>query len=188
MRRVSDVFIKRLVEPEYYIELDECIKQLSLSATDETVSDMATYCIFDTGMHHLIALEPRALAFKEVLMAFIERSGMKDSQVYKNALVSRDKFNHIFNPRRGKNVNSNNRNNVGVSRRTIIQLCIGLELTYEDATMLMESAGLTFLKNDDTERVVVAFLKKGNYTMEDINMELDDRGLQAFSESRYDAM
>lgn len=185
---IADAFIKRLENPEYYQKLASYIEKASLDISDDIIEEDYLNFLEKPGLSNLMTLEEEAPSFKDVLVGFIERSGMKDSQVYTAARVSRDKFNHIFNGRKGKKVAAeSNENRIGVSRRTIIQLCLGLQLSYEDALVLMRSAGLTFRGNDLTERVVVAFLKMGDYTLDDVNEELDDRGLQAFSESRYDA-
>jgi hypothetical protein len=188
MRGISDAYIKRLINPEYYEKLASLINQLdSISESDELyVGDNIQF--LTSSLHHLRPLVARKPSFKEVLIDFIEKSGMTDAQVYKASRVSRDKFNHIFNGRKGKKKNvANNNDSVGVSRRTIMQLCLGLRLSYEEALILMGSAGCNFKLDEDTDRVVVTFLQTGDYDMDEINIELYDRGLQVFSESRYDA-
>lgn len=188
IRDIADAFIKRLENPEYYQELASYIEKGSLDISDDIIENDYSNFLEKPSLYNLMALEQETPSFKEVLVGFIERSGMKDSQVYTAARVSRDKFNHIFNGRKGKKIaTESNKSRIGVSRRTIIQLCLGLKLSYEEALELMQSAGLTFQGNDLTERVVVAFLKMGDYTIDDVNEELYDRGLQVFSESRYDA-
>ena len=189
MRGVSNAYLERLLNPEYYEKLASRINQLYfINDSDELyVEDSIQFETSD--LYHLRPLVPRAPSFKEVLIDFIEKSGMTDVQVYKASRVSRDKFNHIFNGRKGKKKNvANNNDSVGVSRRTIMQLCLGLRLSYEDALILMESAGCHFKLSEDTDRVVLTFLQDGLYDMDEVNMELYDRGLQIFSESRYDAM
>ena len=189
MRGISDAYIKRLINPEYYEKLASRINQLdSISESDELyIGDDIQF--LTSSLHHLRPLVARKPSFKEVLIDFIEKSGMTDAQVYKASRVSRDKFNHIFNGRKGKNKKATtNNNSVGVSRRTIMQLCLGLRLSYEEALILMQSAGCYFQLSEDIDRVVVTFLQAGDYDMDEINIELYERGLQVFSESRYDAM
>ncbi len=135
----------------------------------------------------LMALEPEELSFKETLFYYIEKSGMTDVQVYKAARVSKDKFNHIVNGRKGKSIKARNgAAKVNASPRTVMQLCLGLNLNYDDAVILMASAGYAFQRSELTDRVVVAFLKLGNYTIYDVNLDLYERGLPVFSESLKD--
>lgn len=137
-------------------------------------------------INHLIAIEPAAPAFKDLLVSFIEKSGMKDSEVYRASFVSRDKFNHIINGRKGKNVKEgDNKNEINASRRTVMQLCIGLKLSYTDAVYLMSCANYAFNPNDDIDRVVVACLKQGIRNMIELNIELYERNLALFKEPRW---
>lgn len=139
-----------------------------------------------SSINHLVTLEPVAPAFKDLLISFIEKSGMKDSEVYRASFVSRDKFNHIINGRKGKNVKEgDNKNEINASRRTVMQLCIGLKLSYTDAVYLMSCANYAFNPNDDVDRVVVACLKQGIRNMLEVNIELYERNLELFKEPRW---
>ena len=141
-----------------------------------------------SSINHLVTLEPVAPAFKDLLVSFIEKSGMKDSEVYRASFVSRDKFNHIINGRKGKNVkDGDNKNEINASRRTVMQLCIGLKLSYTDAVYLMSCANYAFNPNDDVDRVVVACLKQGIRNIVAVNVELLERNLELFKEPHWTA-
>ena len=102
-------------------------------------------------------------SFQKVLFSFIDASGMKDSEVYNSCFVGRDTFSHI---RKGDR---------GVSKKTIKQLCFGLKLSYDDAVILMESAGYAFSNNSISDLVVVYFLKNRIYDIFAANAELYER-------------
>lgn len=107
------------------------------------------------------AVSPRSLGptFADVLFDLIDKHGFKkDSEVYKAAQVGRDTFSAI---RCGKYKN--------VSKRTVLQLCIGAKLTYEEAVELLESAGFAFSKSNKTDVIVSLCLKHEIYDIFEIN-------------------
>ena len=110
-----------------------------------------------------VPIEPVGPSFQKVLFDFIDASGMKDSEVYNSCFVGRDTFSHI---RKGDR---------GVSKKTIKQLCFGLKLSYDDAVILMESAGFAFSNNSVADLVVVYFLKNKIYDIFAANAELYER-------------
>lgn len=107
-----------------------------------------------------IYTEPLGPSFQEVLFDFIDRRGMKDSDVYNSCLVGRDTFSLIRNGKRN------------VSKKTVRQLCFGLKLTYEEAIMLMESAGYAFSNNNLTDVIVSYYLKNKEYDIFEANATL----------------
>ena len=111
---------------------------------------------------------------------------MTDAEVYRASYVSRDKFNHIINGRKGKNIkNDDNKNKVNASPKTVMQLCLGLKLTYKEAEYLMSCAGYAFQPNEDIDRVVVGCLKQGICNIVEVNMELYERKLELFKEPNW---
>ncbi len=115
-----------------------------------------------TGTTAFVPIEPVGPSFQELLFKFIDDRKMKDSEVYKRSCVGRDVFCNIRN---GKNV----------SKRTIKQLCFGLKLPYEDAVVLLASAGYTFSNNDIGDLVVAYFLKNKIFDIYEANIELYER-------------
>lgn len=114
------------------------------------------------------AVSPRSLGptFSDVLFDLIDKHGFnKDSEVYKAAQVGRDTFSAI---RCGKYKN--------VSKRTVLQLCIGAKLTYEEAVELLESAGFAFSKSNKTDVIVSLCLKHEIYDIFEINDILYEEG------------
>ena len=115
-----------------------------------------------TGTTAFVPIEPIGPSFQELLFKFIDDRNMKDSEVYRRSCVGRD-------------VVSNIRNGKGASKRTIKQLCFGLKLSYEDAVILLASAGYAFSNNDIGDLVVVYFLKNKIYDIYEANIELYER-------------
>ena len=109
---------------------------------------------------------PQAPSFKDVLFGFINDKGFKKhSDVYNACYVKRDTFNTI---KHGKNY--------GVSRRTVMQLCFGLKLNYDEAVILMASAGYAFSPNNLTDVIVKYYLVNGIYDIFEVNISLYDSG------------
>ena len=107
-----------------------------------------------------IYTEPLDRSFQEVLFDFIKQSGMKDPEVYKASQIGRDTFSLICSGKRS------------ASKRTVRQLCFGLKLSYEEAVMLMESAGYAFSKNNLTDMIVSYYLKNKEYDIFEANATL----------------
>ena len=133
-------------------------------------------------MNNYVALRPIAPSFKDLLLQYIQRSGRTASDVYNAAYVARDKFNHIINGRKGKNVKTNNNENkVNATHRTVMKLCLGLRLGYADAVYFMACAGYAFRPNEPIDMVVVECIKNEIWNMVRVNMELYDHKLELFS-------
>lgn len=162
-RNVYDMFIKRAQNTrqynnlksyirEHYIRTDKDEKEITSVVKDFTDNSQNT--------HDFIYTKPLGPSFQDVLFDFIDERGMKDSEVYNACFVGRDTFSHI---RKGDK---------GVSKRTIRQLCFGLKLTYDEAVMLMESAGYAFSNNNITDVIVAYYLKNNIYDIFDVNATL----------------
>ena len=186
VRAIYSACLARREKPLQIENLNPNSIQEHTSCDDSLIHKFSLFKENPTNINHLVAIEPAAPAFKDLLVSFIEKSGMKDSEVYRASFVSRDKFNHIINGRKGKNVKeSDNKNEINASRRTVMQLCIGLKLNYTDAVYLMSCANYAFNPNDDVDRVVVACLKQGIRNMLEVNIELYERNLELFKEPRW---
>jgi len=110
-----------------------------------------------------LPIEPVDPSFQDILFRFIDERGMKDSDVYNSCFVDRSTFSHI---RKGDR---------GITKKTIKQLCFGLKLSYDEAVILMKSAGFAFSNSSIADLVIVYFLKNRNYDIFAANAELYDR-------------
>jgi len=90
MRGISDAYIKRLINPEYYEKLASRINQLdSISESDELyVGDNIQF--LTSSLHHLRPLVARKPSFKEVLIDFNLRSPANEVFLYAFASLMSD--------------------------------------------------------------------------------------------------
>lgn len=182
VKSIASAYISRTEDPERFEKIQACINEAFASNYDN-LSDNISFGLQNQQLNHFVEIDPAAPSFKDLLRFYIRKSGMTDAQVYRASFVSRDKFNHIINGRKGKKIKeSDNSNKCSVSPRTVMQLCIGLKLSYADAAYLMACAGYAFQPNEDIDRVVVACLKYGVRNIVEVNIELDERGLELFKE------
>ena len=118
------------------------------------------------NLYKLVFTLPQTPTFKEVLIGFIKQHGFKkNSEVYNACYVKRDTFWAIIH---GKNY--------GVSKRTVMQLCFGLKLTYDEAVILMASAGYAFAPSNLTDVIVSYYLERKIYDIFEVNISLYDSG------------
>ena len=96
--------------------------------------------------------------FSDTLMAMIDERGLKDSEVYKRANLSRQHFSKIrSNP------------HYQPKKNTVLALAVALELSPEEASMLLERAGFAFSHADQRDVIVEFFIKEGIYDVFEIN-------------------
>lgn len=96
--------------------------------------------------------------FSDTLMTMIDERGLKDSEVYKRANLSRQHFSKIrSNP------------HYQPKKNTVLALAIALELSPEETSMLLERAGFAFSHADRRDVIVEFFIKEGIYDVFQIN-------------------
>ena len=118
------------------------------------------------NLHKLIFTLPQEPTFRDILFGFIEQKVFKKhSEVYNACQVKRDTFNAI-----------KQKKNYGVSKRTVMQFCFGLKLTYDEAVVLMASAGYAFAPSHLTDVIVEYYLKNQIYDIFEVNISLYDSG------------
>ncbi len=99
----------------------------------------------------------KSKSFNEVLFSFIDKSGYKDSEIYKKADIDRKLFSKI-------RCNSNY-----IPRRNIIiKLCMALRLEKNDFNKLLNSAGYS-LSNNKFDQVISYCLDNNVYDLSSIN-------------------
>ena len=157
-KRVYDALMERSKNQLTYSALQAYIEE---NYAPDTAIDSSVFS-GTKSTTAFIPLEPVGPSFQELLFKFIDDRKLKDSEVYNSSCVGRDVFSNI---RKGK----------GVSKRTIKQLCFGLKLPYEDAVILLASAGFAFSNNDIGDLVVAYFLKNKIYDIYEANIELYER-------------
>lgn len=99
--------------------------------------------------------------FTETLLRLIDRSGKKDSEIYKRANLSKQHFSKI-------------RNNPDYrpTKPTAVALAIALELDLEQTKDLLARAGYALSNSSKFDLIILYFIEQGNYNIIEINMAL----------------
>lgn len=100
--------------------------------------------------------------FSTKLLRYIDRSGLKDAEIYKKAGIDRRHFSKIrcdkyYQPR----------------KTTAISLCIALELTLEETEELLQLAGYSLSNSDIGDLVVKFYIERKIYDLTAVNEALD---------------
>ena len=105
----------------------------------------------------------RFKGFVDILMDFLNRSGMENVEVYKKANLSRSVFSKIISdrthiPKKG----------------TIIALAVALELNLKETETLLMKAGYTFSNTLVSDLITVYFITHKIYDIDALNRALYD--------------
>ena len=137
--------------------------RFSISARDETVSFMSEEFSPNSSCGR-IAQElqnsiSRSTSFVRMLIQFVnDKCEGKSHICYKRAGISRQLYSKVIS-QTGKNV----------AKRTVMQLCIGLRLSVDEAESLMNSAGYAFSKTIYEDTVFYWCLENCTYNIFDVN-------------------
>lgn len=99
-------------------------------------------------------------SFNEILFSFIDKSGHKDSEIYKLADIDRKLFSKI-----------RCNNNYIPRRNVIVKLCLALRLSKVDFNKLLNSAGYS-LSNSMFDNIISYCLDNNVYELEEVNSYL----------------
>ena len=99
--------------------------------------------------------------FTETLLKLIDRTGKKDSEIYKKALLSKQHFSKI-----------RNNPNYKPTKPTAIALALALELDLEATKDLIGRAGYALTNSSKFDLIIRFFLEQGNYNVVEINIAL----------------
>lgn len=99
--------------------------------------------------------------FTETLLKLIDKSGKKDSEIYKKANLSKQHFSKIRkNP------------DYRPTKPTAIALALALELSLEDTKDLIGRAGYALTNSSKFDLIIKYFIQQGNYNVVEINIVL----------------
>ncbi len=99
--------------------------------------------------------------FTETLLKLIDKTGKKDSEIYKKANLSKQHFSKI-------------RNNLHYkpNKQTAIALALALELDLEQTKDLIGRAGFALSNSSKFDLIIRYFIEQKNYNVVEINMAL----------------
>ena len=99
--------------------------------------------------------------FTETLLKLIDKTGKKDSEIYKKANLSKQHFSKI-------------RNNPDYkpTKQTAIALALALELDLEQTKDLIGRAGYALSNSSKFDLIICYFIEQKNYNVVEINMAL----------------
>ena len=117
----------------------------------------------------LYMIENKDASFNELLFMMIDRTNQKDSDVYKRARIDRRLFSKIRSSKK-----------YIPSKKTVIALCLALELSRDDANVLLSSAGYSLSRSDDYDLAILFCLSRRIYDFYDINELLYELGFEVF--------
>ena len=106
-------------------------------------------------------LKKKDAGFAETLVELIEKSGKKNSEIYKKANVDKKLFSKIIN-----NVNYH------PSKATALAFAIALELNLEETREFIGRAGYALTKSSKFDLIVEFFIARKNYNIMEINLTL----------------
>ncbi|MCD8205980.1 MAG: hypothetical protein LUD29_05150 [Clostridia bacterium] len=104
--------------------------------------------------------------FSNMLFRLIEEKGMTEMECYKKANIDRRLFSKI----RGDI-------NYQPAKKTVIAFAFALKLSLDETIDFLLRAGYSLSPAIEFDRTVTKFIKKGNYDIYDLNIELYSNGL-----------
>ena len=155
---------------ELTIECQEYIEKYKESNASN-ISPLKKYRFSEINISEveLFMLENKDASFKDILFMMIDKTDQRDSEVYKRARIDRRLFSKIRSIKK-----------YIPSKKTVIALCLSLELTLQDANVLLSSAGYTLSKSDDFDLAILFFISKMIYDFDEINDVLYELGFDLF--------
>ena len=111
----------------------------------------------------------RDLSFNERLFLLIDRTGQRDSDVYKKAKIDRRLFSKIRSNKR-----------YIPCKKTVIALCLALELNREEADDLLSSAGYSLSRAEDYDLAIAFCIDKKVFDFLEVNEIMVHFGFDVF--------
>ena len=159
---VEDYEAEIYSSPRYLSRMEryERIREAELLRTDEMCLGSAQACMPTIAEPDDLAtfLKQKDDTFAVTLVDLIERSGKKNSEVYKKANVDKKLFSKIIN-----NVKYH------PSKQTAIAFAIALELDLEETQAFIGRAGYTLTHSSRFDLIIEYFIRKKNYNIFEIN-------------------
>ena len=151
----------------YFAQADSCAMPLPKQAPElhrkELFAPMAAGTVKNRGPEKKLndLMEELDAGFSETLLKLIDRTGKKDSEIYKKANVDRKLFSKI-------------RNNPDYkpSKATALAFAIALELDLEETKDFIARAGFALSRSSKFDVIIEYFIRRKNYDVFAINEAL----------------
>lgn len=104
--------------------------------------------------------------FSEYLMYLIDKNGLKNAEVYKNALIDKKIFSKIKNDK-----------DYHPKKITAMCLCVGARLNLDETKDLLARAGYALSPCDKTDIIFSYFIENEIYDMIELDIKLEEYGL-----------
>lgn len=153
-----------LLECEQYIRNGGIISGCSFEKVEIPVHNTMK---IDTDAAEQYLQQNRGKCFTEQLFELIDGTGQKDSDIYKKAQIDRRLFSKI----------RSNKKYIP-AKRTVILLCLALELSRQEADNLLSSAGYSLSQADDFDLVIAFCIEKQIFDFININEVLMHFGFE----------
>lgn len=109
--------------------------------------------------------------FQQYLMYLIETKGLTNTEVYNNAIITKQLFSKIkLNP------------NYHPDKATAMRLCVGAKLSLDETKDLLARAGYALSPCDKRDIIFSFFIEKEMFDMIEIDIALEKYGLPCFIE------
>ena len=130
-----------------------------------------TFCMAKISLSEvqLYMLENMSASFNEILFMMIDRTGKKDSDIYKKARIDRRLFSKIRSSKK-----------YVPSKKTVLALCLALELSREDSDALLSSAGYGLSRASEYDLAISFCISRRIFDFYDINEMLYTLGFEIF--------
>jgi len=110
-------------------------------------------------------------SFQQYLMYLIEARGLKNSEVYKRAIITKQLFSKI---KLNKNYHPD--------KTTAMRLCVGAKLNLDETKDLLARAGYALSPCDKRDIIFSFFIEHEVFDMIEIDIALEEHGLPCFIE------
>lgn len=162
---------KPMARPKEYKEKRKSIFSRTSSPQPSVVRESIDYsCFFEENESAIQKrIKHASDTFQEYLFYLIELKGLKNSDVYKRAIITKQHFSKIKqNP------------NYHPDKATAIRLCVGAKLNLDETKDLLARAGYALSPSDKRDIIFSYFIEHGVYDMIEIDIVLEEFGLPCF--------
>lgn len=151
--------------------LKECKSYIENDGVDNKITDTQSSKMMDISISEADAYlrYNRDLSFKERLFLLIDRTGQSDSDIYKKAHIDRRLFSKI----------RSNQKYIP-SKKTVIALCLALELNREETNALLSSAGYSLSRANDYDLAIAFCIDKNVFDFYEVNEVMAHFGFEIF--------